>query len=61
MNFIIVSVYCSDSLEAVGGGVGSEDTLSLAQLRLVQRVGVLCPVLPQLRPYRVTALTKPAV
>lgn len=51
---------CRDSLEAVGGGVGSEDALALAQLSLVQRVGVLCSVLPQLRPQRVSPLVKPA-
>lgn len=51
---------CSDSLEAVGGGVGSQHALTLALLGLVQRVGVLASVLPQLRPHRVSALMKPA-
>lgn len=54
-------VCCSDSLETVGGGVGSQDALSLAQLGLVQRVGELGSVLPQLRPHRMTALVKPVV
>lgn len=50
-----------DSLEAVRGGVWPQDALRLAQLGLVQRVDVLRSVLPQLRPHRVAALTKPAV
>ena len=53
-------VYCCDSLEAVGGCVGSQDTLTLAQLCLVQGVGVLASVLPHVRPQGVTPLTKPA-
>lgn len=59
----VVSAVCflRDSLEAVGGGVGSQDTLILAKLRLVQRVGILGSVLPQLRPHRMTPLTKPVV
>lgn len=52
---------CSDSLEAIGGGVWSQDPLSLAHFSLVQRVGVLDSVLPQLRPHRMTPLTKPVV
>lgn len=50
---------CRGSLEAVGGGVGSQDALTLAQLSLVQRVGIVGSVLPQVRPQRVTPFTKP--